>query len=37
MFVGVIKLYLIDTCQLRANASRGMGELNHRARERDSE
>lgn len=34
MFVGCIKLYLIDTCQLRANASRGTSELNHTERER---
>lgn len=34
MFAGFIKLYLIDTCQLRANVSRGMSELNHTERER---
>lgn len=35
MFVGFIKLYLIDTCQLRANASRGTSEQSYRGRERE--
>ncbi len=37
MFVGFVKLYLKDTCQLRANASRGTSELNHTERTRKRE